>query len=190
MPIRLRASRRSSPNCNATCSTLIVLEATGGFERAVVVALSEAGLPVAVVNPRQVRDYAKATGRLAKTDALDAHMLAEFARAVQPSVRDALSTRQQALADLMARRRQVVQMLVAEHNRLFMMTDKTVRADIEAHIEFLQGRRNKLDGELLELVQADSTWQARFELCVGVPGIGQVVALTLLAELPELGTLN
>lgn len=169
--------------------SVIVLEPTGGYERALVVALTEAGLRVAVVNARQVRDFARALGVLAKTDTLDAAVLARFAQAIRPAARATLAAQQQVLADVLARRRQVVGMLVAEKARLAMM-GQAVRADIQAHIDFLEDRRDKLEGELLALVHADPAWQAKLDVCRSVPGVGVTTALTLLAELPELGRLD
>lgn len=169
--------------------TLIVVEPTGGHERALVLALSEATLPVAVVNARQVRDFAKAIGTLAKTDALDAGVLARYAQAVQPVAREVISAQQRALAELLARRRQVIGMLVAEKNRLSLV-GPTVRADVQAHIAFLEQRQDGLDHALLASVQADPSWQAKLDLCQSVPGVGPTTALTLLADLPELGRLN
>lgn len=168
---------------------LIVVEPTGGYERAIVVALSEATLPVAVVNARQVRDFAKAVGTRAKTDTLDAFVLARYAQAVQPVAREVISAQQQQLAELLARRRQVVSMLVSEKNRLGLV-GAAVRADIQAHIAFLEDRQAGLDSALLDLVQADPSWHTKLELCQSVPGIGVTTALTLLADLPELGALT
>ncbi len=169
--------------------TLIVLEATGGLEQPLVVALAAAPLPVVVVNARQVRDFARATGRLAKTDTLDARILAHFAEAVQPQVRPLPDPAQQALAALVARRTQLVEMIVAERNRLARARDAAVRADIATHLAFLEDRRGRVERELGQVVQAHSALRLRFDLLVSVPGVGPVVALTLLSALPELGTL-
>ena len=168
---------------------LITPEATGGYERAVVSALAGSGLPVAVVNPRQVRDFAKATGKLAKTDALDAAALAHFAEAVQPTPRAAPREQDRALAAVLARRRQVVTMLTAEQNRLHT-ADAPVRDRIAAHIAWLEEELALLDGALARTIGADPLWRERNALLRSVPGVGPVLATTLLAELPELGGLS
>lgn len=168
----------------------IVVEATGGFERTVVLGLAEAGLPVSVINPRQVRDFAKATGQLAKTDRLDALVIARFAQAVQPELRPLPDARQRALDARLTRRRQVVQMLVTEKQRLPLVPDEEMRADVRAHIEFLEARRDELDEALLAAVREDTEFHRKFEVLRSVPGIGQVTALTLIGLLPELGKLS
>jgi len=165
---------------------LIVLEATGGLERLVVAALALAGLPVAVVNPRPVRDFAKASGRLAKTDALDAAALAHFAAALQPEPRPLPDAQEQALAALVERRRQVVGMLTAEKNR-FQQALPAVRAKVAAHIAWLEQALAELDAELDQLLRASPLWRERDQLLRSVPGVGPTVALTWLAHLPELG---
>lgn len=167
---------------------LIVLEATGALEAAVVAALAAAGLPVAVVNPRQVRDFARASGRLAKTDRLDAQVLARFAAVMRPPVRPLPDTEAQALAALLARRRQVQEMLAAERHRL-ALAEAVVRPQIEAHIAWLTQQRDDLDTELRERVQQSPLWQEQAALLQSVPGVGPVLATTMLAELPELGGL-
>ena len=167
----------------------IIVEASGGLEIALSAALVAAQLPVVVVNPRQVRDFAKATGRLAKTDALDAQLLARFGQAVRPEVRPLKDEQTRALSDLVVRRRQLVGMLVAEQNRL-ATASAAVRQDIQAHIHWLRQRLDDLDGELRRSVQDSPAWRAREALLRTVPGIGPVAALSLLAELPELGALN
>lgn len=166
--------------------TLIVLEATGGLERVVVAALALADLPVAVVNPRQVRDFAKATGRLAKTDALDAAALAHFAEAIRPEPHPVPDAQSQALAALVERRHQVVAMLTAEKNR-FQQALPAVRPHVAAHIAWLEQALKQLDGELDQLLHASPLWRERDQLLRSVPGVGPTVALTLLAHLPELG---
>ena len=168
---------------------LVVLEATGGDERPLVAALTAAGLPVAVVNPRQVRDFAKALGRLAKTDALDAQVLARFAAAVQPDARPPVAAATQALAALLARRRQVLAMITMEQNRL-PTTTPALRPRVLAHITFLREELATLDAALAEAIQADPAWRERHALLRSVPGVGPVLATTVLAELPELGTLT
>lgn len=165
---------------------LIVLEATGGLERLVVAALALADLPVAVVNPRQVRDFARATGQLAKTDALDAAALAHFAEALHPTPRLLPDAQQQALAALVERRQQLVGMLTAEKNRL-QQALPAVRAKVAAHIAWLEQALAELDGELDQTLRASPLWRERDQLLRSVPGVGPTVSLTLLAHLPELG---
>jgi transposase len=167
----------------------IVLEATGGVEMLLSGALATAGLPVAVVNPRQVRDFARATGRLAKTDRLDAQLLAQFAEAVRPACRPLPDASTQQLAALITRRRQLVEMLTAEKNRRGS-APRTMRSHIQQHIEWLQQHLTQLDQDLTTAVQASPIWREHDELLQSVPGIGPVVTRTLLAELPELGTLT
>jgi transposase len=169
--------------------TLIVLEATGGLELPLVAALGVAGLPVAVVNPRQVRDFAKATGRLAKTDRLDAQVLAHFAEAVQPQPRPLPDAQGQELAALLARRQQLVQMLTAEKNPLGSALSP-VRPSLQAHIRWLEQQLSELDRGLRDTIKESPLWRAKDNLMQGVPGIGPVVSLTLLADLPQLGALS
>lgn len=169
--------------------SLIVLEATGGLEMPVVAALGSAGLPVVAVNPRQVRDFAKAIGKLAKTDALDARVLAHFADGVRPAVRPLPDAATQALGALVTRRRQLVEMLTAEENRRHTAPDG-IRADIQAHILWLRKRLNGVDHELRQAVHSSALWREQEDLLRSVPGIGPVVSVTLLADLPELGTLD
>jgi transposase len=168
----------------------IVIEASGSYERALALALAERSLPVAVVNARQVRDFARATGQLAKTDALDARVLARFAQVLQPAPRSLPDGHTQSLAALNARRRQLVEMITAETNRLHSAHDLMVRRDIEAHLAYLRGKREQLELHLLEALKADPAKHHHFDLLTGVPGVGPVLALTLLAEVPELGTLS
>ena len=165
---------------------LIVLEATGGLERCVVAALALAGLPLAVVNPRQARDFAKATGQLAKTDALDAAVLAHFAAAIHPTPRPLPDAHTQALAALVERRRQLVSMLTAEKNR-WQQALPTVRSQIAVHVQWLQQALAQLDAELDQMLHASPLWHERANLLRSVPGVGPTVTLTLLAHLPELG---
>lgn len=169
--------------------TLIVLEATGGFQRAVVAALAAAGLPVVVANPRQTRDFAKATGQLAKTDALDARALAHFAEAVRPTPRPLPTAQEVDLRALLARRRQLVAMRTAELNRVGS-APPSVQADLQAHITWLEQRLAALDDTLDTTLRASPLWRERETLYRSVPGIGPVSARTLLLDLPELGTLS
>jgi transposase len=173
----------------ALAPALIVLEATGGRELPLAAALVAAGLPVAVVNPRQVRDFARAVGQLAKTDALDARVLARFAEVVRPAPRPLPDAQAQQLSALLARRRQLVSMLTAERQRLDTAADP-VRARVQAHIDWLAQELADLDGELRAALQASPAWRAKEDLLRGVPGVGPVLAVTLLAELPELGELG
>jgi transposase len=170
--------------------TLIVLEATGGLETLAAAALIAAELRVAVVNPRQVRDYARATGRLAKTDRLDAEILARFAEAIRPEPRPLPNEETRQLDALLTRRRQLVDNRVAEKNRLQATVATTVRADIEAHIDYLTQRIAQIDQDLTRAVEESPAWKAKDDLLRGVPGVGPVVSRTLLASLPELGTLT
>ena len=167
----------------------VVLEATGGLELPLAAALTAASLPVAVVNPRQVRDFAKATGRLAKTDALDAQVLAHFAEAVRPEVRPLPDSETQELHSLTTRRNQVVAMLVAEKNRLGR-ANRAVRPRIQSHIQWLEQELSGLDDDLQKTLRRSPVWREKDDLLRSVPGVGQQLSLTLLSHLPELGTLD
>jgi transposase len=169
--------------------TLIVLEATGGYEMAAAAELAGAGLPVAVVNPRQVRDFAKSLGRLAKTDRIDAHVLARFGEAVGPEARALPDEQTQQLQALLTRRRQIIEMLVAERNRV-RLAHKGVMTGLMEHIAWLEKRLEELDRELHDLLKKSPIWREKDDLLRSVPGVGPVLATTLLAELPELGSLN
>ena len=175
--------RRLSP-------VLIVLEATGGYEQVVSAALAAAGLPVAVVNPRQIRDFARATGKLAKTDRLDALAIARFAQAVKPEPRPLADAQAQMLGELVARRRQVVEMIGMESNRLRQAKAKTVKRTIEHLLAALQAELSTLESELDETIRGTPIWREREELLKSMPGIGDITARVLLAELPELGHLD
>jgi transposase len=169
--------------------TLIVLEATGGLEAAVVAELAHAGLPVAVVNPKRVRDFARASGQLAKTDQLDAEVLAHFADAIRPPVRPLPTADRDRLAALVTRRRQVLDMLTAERNRQHTAPG-TTRERIVTHITWLEKEAQDLDDELRRFIDQNPTWHATEELLQSVPGVGPVTALTMVADLPELGQLD
>jgi transposase len=168
---------------------LIVLEATGGLELPVAAALAAAGLPVAVVNPRQVRDFARANGRLAKTDPLDADVLAHFGQAIRPPVRPLPDTEAQELAALVTRRRQLLDMLKAERQRLASSLP-AMRTRIQAHIDWLAQELQVVDDDLDQTVRQTSVWCEKEDLLRSAPGVGRVLAHTLLSDLPELGQLN
>ena len=168
---------------------LVVLEATGGYEMPAAAALAEAGIPVVVANPRQVRDFARAMGQLAKTDRIDARVLALFGERVRPEVRVLPDEDTQQLTALLARRRQLLEMMVAEKNRL-KMASTTVAKDIGEHIEWLKRKLKSVDSELERRIKASPVWRAKEDLLRSVPGIGPVVSRTLIGELPELGQLN
>ena len=172
---------------------LIVLEATGGYELLCVAALVAGALPVAVVNPRQVRDFAKATGQLAKTDRIDADILALFAERVRPEVRMLPDADAQELDALLARRRQLLEMLQAEKNRLgqvFGRGKRPVKKSLKSHIIFLERELRIADTDLGAMVRNSPAWRERDDLLQSVPGVGRVLSLTLLADLPELGRLS
>lgn len=168
---------------------VVVLEATGGCERLVVAALHAAGIPVAVVNPRQVRDFARATGHLAKTDGLDARLLARYGDRLQPPPRPQPPETSQEVAALLARRRQLLEMQTAERNRRATVAPR-LRPRLEAHLDWLRDELAALDGELAETVRQDPAAQAKATALRSLPGIGPVVATTLVGLLPELGTLD
>lgn len=174
---------------NELSPEVIVVEATGGMEMALVAALSQACLPVVVVNPRQVRDFAKAVGRLAKTDRIDAEVLAHFGEAVKPEVRLLKDEDTQMLTALVTRRRQVIDMLTAEKNRLGI-SPKVVHKDIQKHIEWLQSRLEDIDRHLDSAIRKSPIWREKDDLLRSVPGVGQVLSVSLITGLPELGTLS
>jgi len=169
--------------------TLIVLEATGGLEVPLVAALGAAGLAVVVVNPRQVRHFAGAIGQLAKTDRLDATLLAHFAEVVRPTPRPLPDAQAQALTALVTRRSQIVAMLVAEQQRLHT-APPSVRARVETHVSWLRTEREALEEELRQAIEQSPLWRERDDLLQSVPGVGRTLATTLIADLPELGRLN
>ena len=169
---------------------LIVLEATGGFETTVAGALCAAGLPLAVVNPRQIRDFARATGRLAKTDALDAAAGAHFAEAVRPDPRPVPDEQARSLGELVTRRRQIVEMMTAERNRRGRLTNRRMIKSVDRLLKALQRELSDLEVDLDETIRGTPVWRETEDLLKSVPGIGDVIARTLIADLPELGTLD
>ncbi|MGH8400008.1 MAG: IS110 family transposase [Gammaproteobacteria bacterium] len=175
--------------CLTLTPELIVLEASGGWERDAVTALSLHGLPVVVVNPRQVRDFARATGRLAKTDVIDARVLAEFGAALNPALRPLKDEETQLLEAVVSRRRQLVAMLSMERNRL-CLAPATLRRDIRLHVTWLEKRVRDTDGDIQRLIEASPVWRVKDQLLKSVPGVGSVVSASLLAQIPELGHLN
>ena len=168
----------------------MVLEATGGFELTVAAALAGAGLPLAVVNPRQVRDFARATGRLAKTDALDAEAIARFAEAIRPEPRPLAGEDAQALSELVARRRQLVEMIGMEKNRARQARARRVKKSLAATLKVLEAQLAALDRDIDGAVRGSPAWRDADDLLTSVPGVGDVTARTLIAELPELGQLD
>jgi transposase len=170
--------------------SLIVLEATGGFETTVAAALAGAGLPLAVVNPRQIRSFAKALGKLAKTDAIDAEVIALFADKVRPQARPLPTSDARALGELVARRRQVVEMIGMEANRRRHAADKRLAKTIDRHLAFLEKELAAVDADIDTDVRASPAWRETEDLLASVPGVGPVTARTLIAELPELGGLD
>ncbi len=169
---------------------LVVLEATGGFEVTVAAALVAAAIPLAVVNPRQIRDFARATGQLAKTDALDARAIARFAETVRPEPRPVPDEQARALGELVVRRRQIIEMMTAERNRRRQLTNRRLIKSVERLLAVLIKELAELDHAIGEGIRGTPVWRERDQLLRSVPGIGDVVARTLIAELPELGTLD
>jgi transposase len=191
------AVERNAKGLNSLCARLaafnpvtIALEATGGFETVVAAALAAAGLPVAVVNPAQIRAFAHALGQRAKTDSLDAAVIARFAEAAKPAIRALADAETQLLADLVSRRRQIVDMIVAEKQRLGRAPAKRLKKSIERLLKALEKELSNLNGDIDAAVRASSVWRANEELLTSVPGVGPTTARTLIAELPELGTLT
>ena len=168
---------------------LVVMEATGGFEALLVSAMVEEGLRVVVVNPRQVRDFARATGKLAKTDSLDAQVLALFAERVHPAIRPLADEALKELRALTARRRQLLEMIAQEKNRLRMASPR-VQGQLREHIKWLEQCLKELDEDLTDFIGSSPLWRAKDDLLRSTPGVGPVLSSTLLADLPELGTLN
>ena len=168
---------------------VIALEATGGYEVMVAASLAAAALPVVVVNPRQIREFARATGRLAKTDTLDAHAIAAFAAAVRPPVRAVADAQARLLGQLVARRRQLVEMLGAEQNRRRLI-ESALKRRLDAHIRWLEQAVHDLDDDINTTIRSSPVWRAADDLLRSVPGIGPITASTLIAALPELGHLD
>lgn len=198
--VRPQGSRWSVPRSDESLPQLVerlrrlaparvVLEATGGLELSVAGALAAANLPVVVINPRQARDFAKATGRLAKTDPIDAAVLAHLGEALKPDVRPLPDAATQELAALLTRRRQIVDMITAEKNRLAAASAR-VRPGISSHIEWLQTQLDSFDNDLRSALCDHQVWRDKDTLLQSVPGVGPVLSVTLLAKLPELGTLD
>ncbi|MEZ5841881.1 MAG: IS110 family transposase [Hyphomicrobiales bacterium] len=169
---------------------VVVLEATGGFEMTVAAALAGAGLPLRVINPRQIRDFARAMGRLAKTDTLDAEAIALFAERINPEPRPVPAPDAARLAELVARRRQIVEMIGMEVNRRRRATDKRLAKKLDRHIAFLEKELADTDGDIGTSIKASPVWREHEALLKSVPGVGDVTARTLIAEVPELGTID
>ena len=182
IPGTIRRVKRHQPE-------LIVLEASGGLEMLLASELETAGLPVTVANPKRVRDFARSTGQLAKTDRLDARAIAHYAYAIRPPVRPLRTPEQAHLKALVTRRQQVIQMLTAEKNRRSNAA-APIGVAIERHLEWLEGELRRLDGEICQMVEHNPQWKAQAAMLRTVPGVGPVCATTLLAELPELGLRN
>ena len=174
----------------AVSPALIVLEATGGFETVVAAALAGEGLPLAVVNPRQIRDFAKADGQLAKTDALDAAVIALFAERMRPEVRPLADEQTRTLSELVARRRQLIEMMTAERNRRARLSRKQLLRALDRHLAVLQKDLSELDEEIKTTIRGTPIWREREELMRSVPGVGPGLACTILADVPEIGTLD
>lgn len=168
---------------------VVVVEATGGLEISLTAALGVAGLPVAVVNPRQVRDFARATGRLAKTDKLDAQLLAQFGAMVQPPARPLPDAQHRELQAMVTRRQQLIEMLTAERNRSRRTTPR-VRQQIEVHVQWLREQLREVDRDLEDFLRSSPLWQEDAKVLRSAPGVGPIVTATLIARLPELGSLN
>jgi transposase len=169
---------------------LVVMEATGGFETVVAAALAAAGLPLVVINPRQIRDFARATGRLAKTDALDAAVIALFAEQTRPEPRPLADEQTRLLGELVARRRQLIEMMTAERNRRIHLSRRSLVKALERHLAMLQKDLSEIEQEIDTTVRGTPIWREREELMTSVPGVGPNLARTILADVPEIGTLD
>jgi transposase len=170
--------------------SLIVIEATGGLEVRIATELASLGLPVAVINPRQARDFAKATGQLAKTDQVDAAVLAAFAKAIRPQAHPLKDADTRALDDMVSRRRQLIDMRVQETLRLGTAASKPLQKSLNQHIAWLDKRIAKVDNDMAKRLRESDVWRTKDDLLRGIPGVGAVTTLTMLAKCPELGTLN
>lgn len=170
--------------------SLVVMESTGRLEQVAASVIEAAGLPVAVVNPGRVREFARATGRLAKTDAVDAEVLAHYAEAINPEPTSQPGPQERALRELVDRRRELVGMVTSEQNRLCRTTGRSVRRRIQAHLCWLEGELKRTDGEIKASTDANQEWSLKERLLTSVPGVGAVTARTVIAELPELGRLD
>ena len=170
--------------------TLMVIEATGGLEVCIATELVSTGLPVAVINPRQARDFAKATGQLAKTDQVDAAVLAAFAKAIRPQARPLKDADTRALGDMVSRRRQLIDMRVQETLRLGTAASKLLQKSLNQHIAWLDKRIAEVDNDLTKRLRESDIWRTKDDLLRSIPGVGPVTTLTMLAKCPELGTLN
>jgi transposase len=168
---------------------LTVFESTGGYEVFAASSLAEAGLPVVIVNPRQVRNFAKATGILAKTDAIDARVIARFAEAVKPEVRQLKDRQTSELTALVTRRRQIIEMIVSENNRL-KLANKRNKKDIQDHIQWLEKRLDKAGSDIGKMIQKSSIWRCKDDILQSIPGIGPITSASLICDLPELGGLS
>ncbi len=168
---------------------LTVFESTGGYELLAASCLAVAGLAVVIVNPRQVRNFAKATGILAKTDAIDARVIARFAEAVKPEVRQLKDRQTSKLTAFVTRRRQIIEMIVAERNRL-RLANKRNKKDIRDHIRWLQKRLDKIESDIGKMIQSSPIWRCKDDILQSVPGIGPITSATLICDLPELGVLS
>jgi|SoiMethySBSTD1v2_1073268.scaffolds.fasta_scaffold500641_2 transposase len=181
---KLRQELASAGDC------LVVMEASGGYERQLAAELVAAGCQVAVVNPRQVRDFAKGVGKLAKTDRIDAAVLARFAETVRPRPLEKLPEKQAELEELVTRRRQLIELRTMEKNRLGQTSRQPARKSISASLDFVRKQLAQIDRKILELIQSHDDWRSTNDVVQSVPGVGQVTGATLVAELPELGKLN
>lgn len=168
----------------------VAVEATGGYEIVVAASLGAGGLAVVVVNPAQVRSFANALGKRAKTDPIDAQVIAHFVEATKPEIRPLLDAETRLLADLIARRRQIVQMIVAERQRQKRLTEKRLQKSIVRLLAALQKELSTLEAEIDTVVRGSPAWREKEDLLASVPGVGKIIARTLLAELPELGSLD
>ena len=168
---------------------VIILEATGNLEMPLATALQADHLPVVVINPRQVRDFARATGALAKTDTIDARILALFGARIKPQIRPLPDKKARDMRSLLTRRRQLIEMLTAEHNRLFQ-THEDIRLGVETHIKWLEEALSDINDDLERRIKCSPSWREKDSLLKSVPGVGKVVSTAILIELPELGKLN